>query len=459
MKLNMPVSSNEQRLEDNTILLSTTDPHGIITYANPGFVRISGFRSEELVGSPHNIVRHPDMPPAAFKDLWDTAKAGQPWVGMVKNRCKNGDYYWVDAFVTPISQQGKIVEYQSVRLKPEAHCVARAERLYRRLNAGAAAMTFWDRVLSVSMTLKLFAGFGGLLVLLAAYLWLVAGLSFGHLLVGFVPALAGGYALAYFGMRPIRELAAEARGISENKIAQMIYTGRSDEIGQVQLAMKMLRSKMRSIVGRISDATGHVTGLAGKTATSVDQSSRSMSSLRAQTEQVATAMNEMSSTVQEVARSTAEAASAASQAEGETTNGRRVVNDVVTSINNLAEEVDRAAQVVQRLEGESKNIGMVLDVIQGIDQPAGPQRGHRGGARRRPGPRLRGGGGRGAHARQSYPRVHPGNPENYQGPARRGGGCGQGHDPGTGACPDQRAAGRAGGCRARVHHARHRQDQ
>ncbi len=366
MKINLPVTNIERRMEDNTILLSTTDRAGTITYANQSFVRISGFSIEELVGSPHNTVRHPDMPPAAFEDLWGTLKSGHSWIGMVKNRCKNGDYYWVDAFATPITRNGEVAEYQSVRLKPEAQCVERAERLYRRINAGGGLMTAWDRFMSTGITLKLFGGYGSLLVLLGIYLWLAAGVAAGPLLAGLVPVLALGYALAHFGLRPIRELAAEARRVSENKIAQIVYTGRTDEIGQIRLAMKMSQSKMHSVVGRISDATGHVTGLTAHAAAAVEQSSRSTVTLQAQTEQVATAMHEMSTTVQEVARNTAEAASAAKQAEQETATGRQVVGEVVSSINSLAEEVDRAAQVIQKLEGESKNIGMVLEVIQGI---------------------------------------------------------------------------------------------
>lgn len=87
-------------------LVSTTDLQSYIKYANPEFIRISGFTEDELLGSPHNMVRHPDMPKEAFKSLWDTVQSGKSWVGMVKNRCKNGDFYWVDAYVTPIVEGG-----------------------------------------------------------------------------------------------------------------------------------------------------------------------------------------------------------------------------------------------------------------------------------------------------------------------------------------------------------------
>ncbi|WP_255211033.1 PAS domain-containing protein [Methylogaea oryzae] len=96
MKLNMPVTSHEVVLRDDHMIVSKTDLKGLITYVNHDFLEISGFTERELIGFNHNIVRHPEMPPAAFKDLWDTVKAGKPWTGIVKNRCKNGDFYWVE---------------------------------------------------------------------------------------------------------------------------------------------------------------------------------------------------------------------------------------------------------------------------------------------------------------------------------------------------------------------------
>ncbi|HHQ4547515.1 TPA: methyl-accepting chemotaxis protein [Aeromonas veronii] len=120
-------------------ILSTTSPQSHITYVNPDFIKISGFTEEELLGQPHNIVRHPDMPPAAFEHMWSTLKSGRSWMGLVKNRCKNGDHYWVSAYVTPIAKNGSIVEYQSVRTKPEPEQVLAAEKLYAQLRSGKAA--------------------------------------------------------------------------------------------------------------------------------------------------------------------------------------------------------------------------------------------------------------------------------------------------------------------------------
>lgn len=127
----------EQLFSESDILLSTTDLDSHIKYANKNFFDIAGSSFDEMVGKPHNMVRHSDMPKAAFKDLWHHIRDGKSWMVPVKNRCKNGDYYWVNAFVTPIKDaQGKTVEYQSVRTCPKRDVVDRAENLYGKLNRG-----------------------------------------------------------------------------------------------------------------------------------------------------------------------------------------------------------------------------------------------------------------------------------------------------------------------------------
>jgi methyl-accepting chemotaxis protein len=136
MRVNMPVTGVERQMRDGETIVSTTDTRGVITHVNDTFIAISGFSRDELIGAPQNIVRHPDMPAAAFKDLWDTIQAGRPWVGLVKNRCKNGDHYWVEAHVTPVLQNGQVTGYLSVRRKPGRDRIDRAEALYRGVQDG-----------------------------------------------------------------------------------------------------------------------------------------------------------------------------------------------------------------------------------------------------------------------------------------------------------------------------------
>jgi len=138
MKINMPVTDKEVHMKDGTILVTRTNLKGVITYANDAFVEISGFSYSELVGSNHNIVRHPDMPAVAFQDLWESNQRGEPWTAPVKNRTKSGDYYWVEANVTPVYSNGVIVEYLSVRYSPSREQINSASQLYKELNDSKA---------------------------------------------------------------------------------------------------------------------------------------------------------------------------------------------------------------------------------------------------------------------------------------------------------------------------------
>jgi methyl-accepting chemotaxis protein len=140
MKVNMPVTNQEILMKKGALLVSRTDLKGVITYVNDEFVDISGFTRDELIGADHNIVRHPDMPPAAFEDLWRTLKALRPWNGVVKNRTKSGDYYWVEANAMPVFKNGKVHEYLSVRRVPSREKIEQAEKLYQRLNANQATI-------------------------------------------------------------------------------------------------------------------------------------------------------------------------------------------------------------------------------------------------------------------------------------------------------------------------------
>ncbi|WP_017220462.1 methyl-accepting chemotaxis protein [Moritella dasanensis] len=134
MKINMPITDTEQFMKEGDILVSKTDLKGSITFVNRAFIELSGFTEEELLRKSHSIVRHPDMPPAAFKDLWETIQKGCPWTGIIKNRVKNGDFYWVVANVIPIKKNGQVIEFMSVRTKPTLQEIKEAELTYQAMN-------------------------------------------------------------------------------------------------------------------------------------------------------------------------------------------------------------------------------------------------------------------------------------------------------------------------------------
>ena len=140
MHTNLPVTGVEKDYPAEQEIISTTDTRGVITKVNRAFIEISGFTETELMGAPQNIVRHPDMPAEAFQNLWDTINAGKPWVGLVKNRCKNGDHYWVEAHVAPMRSNGQITGFLSVRRKPSRQAIEDAEALYKAMREGKASL-------------------------------------------------------------------------------------------------------------------------------------------------------------------------------------------------------------------------------------------------------------------------------------------------------------------------------
>jgi len=364
MKINTPVTNTEVEYPEDYNLLSTTDLKGAITYCSEDFIKVSGFSEQELTGFNHNVVRHPDMPPAAFADLWSSLKREKPWMGVVKNRCKDGKYYWVDAYVTPVKANGKVEEYQSVRTQPERTVVRRAEKIYRQLMQGKTPLAL--RLPKFSLRARLMAGFT--LAVVPPLGALASGVEIGG------PA---GWAIAALSLTAAtlttwsvsRRLAAGvgvAREIIDNPLMQLIYTDSTDEIGAMALAIKMQASELRAVVGRVSDSSLALKGSTESLAGTIEQTNVRVHEQQSQTDQVATAMHEMSATVQEVARNAAYAADGAAQAQESADEGRAVVNETIRSIQDVATGVDQAAGVVNQLNSDAASIGTVVDVIRGI---------------------------------------------------------------------------------------------
>lgn len=155
MKINEPVTQQEIDYPESYVFVTKTDTKGIITYANDSFVEISGFSRNELLGVNHNVVRHPDMPEWAFADLWKTIKNGYPWSGIVKNRAKSGDHYWVKASVSPIKENGNIIGHISLRKKPTRQEISAAEKLYRTKNVSLKRGGVWFKNLSLQSKLQI----------------------------------------------------------------------------------------------------------------------------------------------------------------------------------------------------------------------------------------------------------------------------------------------------------------
>ncbi|KAF1009336.1 MAG: Methyl-accepting chemotaxis protein McpQ [Pseudomonas fluorescens] len=361
MKINLPVTGRNVDVPPNANILSTTDLASAITYANQDFIDLCGYSRDELLGAPHNLLRHPDMPLQAFAHMWQTLKKGRSWMGMVKNRCKNGDHYWVSAYATPVTRDGVTVEYQSVRTYADARRVEAAQRAYTRLRSEVRRWlpVFSTRLkLSVCMVIACAASAVSGVALAAspsAWQWWVSG-----------SACVLGLISVHVLLHPLACLEKRALAIADNPLSQAIYTGREDEFGRIEFAMQMLEAQMGAVVGRIGDASRQLAGYAGDLVLQLDSSHASSLGQQVQTDQVAAAIHQMAVSVAEVASHAVHAARAADQVGSETDEGHLRVDESRDAVLRLSDELVRATQVINQLESHSGDISAVLDVIRAI---------------------------------------------------------------------------------------------
>ena len=354
--------SKERLFTKSEILLSTTNLDGNIKYANENFCNIAGYSAEELQGNPHNMVRHSDMPKAAFKDLWQTIQSGHSWMGPVKNRCKNGDYYWVNAFVTPIkNSEGTIFEYQSVRTLPDRDVVDRAELVYKEINEGktplqlkfSVDLTFWFQLFIICSLLfsASVAAFSDISLLLSIPMVVISALFTG---------------IFYSWRLKFKKLISEAKSVFDNPLMSYIYSGNNNAISAITLALQMRSAELKAVVGRVCDVSGNITDTAKESAECGINVSTVLSQQNNETEQVATAMNEMSATVQDLAQVVENASQASQQGLEISNQGQQIVQETIDANNGLAEQLSEVEQAIERLVNGSKSIETMLNEISGI---------------------------------------------------------------------------------------------
>jgi aerotaxis receptor len=369
MRSNQPVTQRDHQFPDSVTIMSMTDPQSHITYTNTAFVEISGFSREEIMGQPHNMVRHPDMPTEAFADMWATLKAGQSWTALVKNRCKNGDHYWVRANATPIHRDGVVTGYMSVRTKPEPQEVSATEDLYRRFREGSArglafhkgvivrtgwmAWTSLFRVMPVRWRVRLAATLMVAVPLVAALSAGVSGVSLavvaGGLLAG---ALLGIMMLEAQLVSPLVAILEQAQKIASGQPGRNISLNRVDEIGMLLRAVNQTGLSLRSLVDDVDERAMSVAAASAEIAAgNMDLSSRTedqASSL----EETAASMEELTSTVKQNADNARQANQLAESASGVAVKGGRVVSQVVDTMS--------------AINASSKKIVDIIGVIDGI---------------------------------------------------------------------------------------------
>ncbi|MDP5293628.1 PAS domain-containing methyl-accepting chemotaxis protein [Oceanimonas sp. CHS3-5] len=359
MRKNLPVTSNERTFDADERLVSTTDIHGNILHCNDAFVSVSGYTREELVGQPHNLVRHPDMPAAAFKVMWEHLKAGQPWMGLVKNRCKNGDYYWVDAYVSPITEGGAVVGFESVRSCPERDDVARAERLYERLRAGKALPR---RSLLNRPWLWL-----GLSQLMAGGL-LLAGHTKVAITLDLLSLAAFGGWISYLHRQTLKRLDELLGGAFRHELTMHTHSREQGMLGRLKVGIRSEKARLMAIITRIEDAAGRVSSRSDNGHEQSNQAREGMASLRLETEQVATAMNEMSATINDVTAHVQETASQADSASQMAHQGLAVASVTREAIAGLKNTVDDISGEVQRLAEQTAGIARVAGMIETLSE-------------------------------------------------------------------------------------------
>ena len=380
MRHNLPVTTHACSLADGEMLVSVTDPQGRITYCNPVFVRISGYSTAELLGQPHNIVRHPDMPEEAFRDMWHTIQGGRPWTGLVKNRCKNGDFYWVRANAAPLTDGQGITGYLSVRTRPDPAEVQAAEALYARMRADAAAGPLrlrlrHGRLLGSGLAERLRAlrqglepaGAMGVQVLAtgaaAVAGWGLAGRGTGSLLAGAVVVLgaAGGaaWALQRRQMAALQPVLDEARRLAAGDLVQPVSTVAAGLVGDVQEALAQLAVNLRALV---SETRREVAGVRGSVqeikAGNLDLSARTVAQASS-LQQTTSAMAQITGTVRQSAESAVTGARLAAQTADVAADSDAAVQALATSMEAIRAASQRVGEIIHVIEGVAFQTNML----------------------------------------------------------------------------------------------------
>ena len=376
MRNNQPVTNQEYVLLDHETIVSKTDLQSHITYVNDDFLRISGYSAEELMGQPHNMVRHPDMPEEAFADMWRSLKAGKAWTGLVKNRCKNGDHYWVEANAAPLIENNQIVGYTSIRGKPSRDQVQATDDAYRSIKAGNRSLfileghalarspfNFLKGIRNISLNVR-FAFWFGTLVSLSAASAILTGMSIGNA----QNADLGTYAIAasVFGafvaiicglifrktiVHPLKAAVADIAKMSSGDLTGRILSPGNDEISKLLQSIRVLQINVKLLVGQITEATKYVNQGANEIASgNLDLSSRTESQASS-LEQTASAMEELTATVKTNADNAHEATKLVVSTSAIAIKGGEAVSLVVDTMGSIKESSRKIVDIISLIDG------------------------------------------------------------------------------------------------------------
>ena len=369
MRNNQPVTGREFTFPADQTLISVTDLKGRITYCNKNFVAVSGYTEDELLGQPHNLVRHPDMPEEAFRDMWATIESGRPWSGIVKNRRKTGDHYWVRANATPVKDGERILGYLSVRMWPSQQEVDGAAALYAKMN---------EQVRNGRVTIGLDAGevisttlLGKLIRRLTPTEWgwtiimVLFATQIAHVLenvfdapdlvsepVGWVAAGLALWVIWQKFVKPVKDVRAaieQAAAGDMNTLPPVLGVG---ETRRMLAAIQQLVLGVRTVV---RDARHEV------------------ADLRTGSRELSSGSREMSARAEAQASSLEQTAAALEQITGQLRNTAQLAQEGATLASEATELSNRSLGAVQsasetmgEIEASSKKIGEILKLIEGV---------------------------------------------------------------------------------------------
>ncbi|MBX9849251.1 MAG: methyl-accepting chemotaxis protein [Rhodocyclaceae bacterium] len=366
MKTNLPITQTERFLEPGKPIVTKTDLKGRITYANESFIRISGFTAEELIGESHNVVRHPDMPTAAFADLWNTVKAHEPWRGLVKNRAKNGDFYWVEAFVTPITENGKSIGYISVRTPPDKSEVHRIEQHYKDVREGRATFKPTARLKSLSVVSKYVWGAIAVLLPLQVGAALLDGLAaWGMLAAGCVGILGVGFWLQKVLVSPLMALQKALAAVDEGQLAKRIEP-RGGLLDVLFMQVEAMRLHQRAMFADVLLAAREVANRSQELQQAIEQLEETSGNQTERVMQVAAAMEQMSVSVNEISSNTAQSLEASQATDHAADASRSAMQASTESIQEVVNVVSGSQATIREMHQSIAHIGEFARLIKEI---------------------------------------------------------------------------------------------
>jgi aerotaxis receptor len=374
MRSNLPVTHNEFVIPDRVTLVSTTDLTSRITYCNPNFVTVSGYSREELIGQPHNLVRHPDMPSEAFRDMWATLQSGLPWSALVKNRRKNGDHYWVLANATPMLDNGQVKGYMSVRTKPTRAQIDSAEALYARMRTEAdtgqqqlalrqghlvhtgwrGRLRDWTRpTLGRKLALMTLGLAFGVQLLESATEGMPQAIHLAAYAVTAIAALVAASVMKRMLVAPLDKVLAFANRMAAGDLSARLDSTRTDEIGELTQALNQLNVNLMAVVTDVRHEVDGVQVASGEIASGNQDLSSRTEAQASSLEQTAASMEELTSTVENSASSARQAALLAAKASDVARHGNEAMGAVIHTMGDISRSSSRIGEIIQVIEGIS----------------------------------------------------------------------------------------------------------